>query len=128
MVLSAAVRKIESFHSLTKFFRPMYSPGTPTTELVSDSQTPRTNGYAMNSVRRTSVGTSSQNARALSRSSIRLIGPLVAKLAVDALQLTRGPLHRCFRRAALDRLGVHVGDDVLGERLGGLAVRRAGMA
>ena len=40
----------------------------------------------------------------------------------------RGPLDRSLGRAALDRLGVHVGDDVLGERLGGLAVRRAGVA
>src|SRR2546423_1627840 len=106
----------------------MKSPGTPTTELVSESQTPRANGYAMNSVRITRVGTSSQNARALSPSSIRLIGPRVATLAVDALQLTRGPLHRRLGRPALDRLGVHVGDDVLRERLGGLAVRRAGVA
>src|SRR4030095_16856268 len=82
----------------------------------------------MNSVSSTSVGTSSQNARALSRSSIRLIGPRVATLAVDALQFAGGPLDRGLGCAALDRLGVHVGDDVLGERLGGLAVRRSGVA
>ena len=70
-VLSAAVRKIESSKILAKFFRPMKWPGSPTTALVNDSHTPRTNGYAMNSVSSARVGMSSQKASASSRSSIR---------------------------------------------------------
>jgi hypothetical protein len=48
-------------------------------------------------------------------------GRLVISL-VDLLELAVGPLHRVLRLHALDALGVHVGDDVLGEGLGGLGV------
>src|SRR5262245_27549388 len=37
---------------------------------------------------------------------------------VDLLELALGPLHRVLGLHALDALGIHVGDDVLGERLG----------
>ena len=50
------------------------------------------------------------------------------RLDVDLLQLALGPLHGLLGRHALDGLGVHVGDDVLGQHLGGLGVRRAGVA
>src|SRR5579862_6236491 len=43
---------------------------------------------------------------------------------VDLLQLARSPLHRLFRRHALDGLSVHVDDNVLAERFGCFAVRR----
>src|SRR6266478_4244510 len=47
---------------------------------------------------------------------------------VDLLQLGLGPFHRVLGAHALDRLGVHVGDDVLGERFRRLGRRRAGVA
>src|SRR5215831_3027701 len=40
--------------------------------------------------------------------------------AVDRLQFTVGPLNDILRWHALDRLGVHVDDDVFGEHLGRL--------
>src|SRR5262249_9422304 len=52
-------------------------------------------------------------------------GPLTF---VDLLQLTIGPLDGIFGGHALHALGVHVGDDVLRERLGGLGRRRPGVA
>src|SRR5579864_3651537 len=53
--------------------------------------------------------------------------PLLRSALVDLLELALRPLHRVFRLHALHALGVHVGDDVLGERLGGLRGRRAGV-
>src|SRR4029434_2436545 len=47
---------------------------------------------------------------------------------VDLLQLTLGPLHGILGAHALDGLGVHVGDDVLREDLGGLRGGRPGVA
>jgi hypothetical protein len=52
-----------SFHTLTKFFRPTKAPGFPTVVLLSASQTPFTNGYAMKSPRSTMVGRSRSNPR-----------------------------------------------------------------
>src|SRR5262249_57041008 len=46
---------------------------------------------------------------------------------VDLLQLTLGPLHGVLGLRALHGLGVHVDDDVLRVRLGGLRRRRTGM-
>src|SRR5436190_4835457 len=121
-VLSAAVRKIESSKIFAKFFRPTKCPASPTVALVSDSQTPRTNGYAMNSARSAKVGKSSQNASVSSRSSSRLLftagkrGDLGRR--VDLADLFSGPLHRFFGGHALHGLGVHVGDDVLRQHLG----------
>src|SRR3989440_2601807 len=46
---------------------------------------------------------------------------------VDFLELTLGPLHGVLGRHALHALGVHVGDDVLGEGLGGLRGGRPGV-
>jgi hypothetical protein len=43
-VFQNAVRKIESFHALMKFFSPTNSPTLPTLVLDSESQTPMTNG------------------------------------------------------------------------------------
>src|SRR5262245_17791082 len=107
----------------------MKCPASPTVASVSDSQTPRTNGYAMNSVSRTTVGKSSQKASAPSRSSIRLLFAAITRSGcVDLAHLFGRPLHRLLGRHALHRLGVHVGDDVLGEHLGRLAVRRPGVA
>src|SRR5256712_9356626 len=51
----------------------------------------------------------------------RLIADVVIGLPlVDLLQLGLGPLHGVLGRHALHGLGVHVGDDVLREALGGL--------
>src|SRR3989442_7060254 len=47
---------------------------------------------------------------------------------VDLLELTLGPLHGVLGRHALHALGVHVGDDVLREGLGGLRGGRPGVA
>src|SRR5258708_20440610 len=47
---------------------------------------------------------------------------------VDLLELTLGPLHGVLGRHALHALGVHVGDDVFGEGLGGLRGGRPGVA
>src|SRR6266446_6039119 len=47
---------------------------------------------------------------------------------VDFLELTLGPLHGVLGRHALHALGVHVGDDVLREGLGGLRGGRPGVA
>src|SRR5258708_14389276 len=47
---------------------------------------------------------------------------------VDLLELTLGPLHGVLGRHALHTLGVHVGDDVLRESLGGLRGGRTGVA
>src|SRR5206468_9291158 len=46
---------------------------------------------------------------------------------VDLLELAFGPLHGVLGLRALDGLGVHVDDDVLRVRLGGLGRRRARM-
>ena len=43
-VFQKAVRKIESFQALMKFFSPTNWPRLPTLVLESDSQTPITNG------------------------------------------------------------------------------------
>src|SRR5262249_839083 len=48
--------------------------------------------------------------------------------AVALLEFLLGPLHRVLCGHALHRLGVHVGDDVLGPNLGGLRVGRPGEA
>src|SRR5262252_10457823 len=62
-------------------------------------------------------------------SAIALRAPTdAAVLGVGLLQLTLGPLRRIFRLHALDRLRVHVHEDVLDERLGRLAARRARIA
>src|SRR5712692_2147443 len=49
-------------------------------------------------------------------------------LAIDLLQLTRSPFHGVLGVHALHGLGVHVRDDVLRVRLGGLGRRRTGEA
>src|SRR5712664_2912447 len=96
----------------------------------------------MKTVRMTSVGASSQNASVPSRSSARLIAPRLTNCrwagfaasktllgaAIDLAHFARGPLHSFLRRHALHALRVHVGDDVLRQHLGGLAVRRPGVA
>src|SRR5438128_4448492 len=46
---------------------------------------------------------------------------------VDLLELALGPFHRVFGLHALNGLRVHVDDDVLGVRLGGLGRRWSGM-
>src|SRR5678816_93897 len=113
-VLSAAVRKIESSKIFAKLRRPMKCPASPTVASVSDSQTPRTNGYAMNSVSRTRVGKSSQKASAPSRSSIRPpLAAITRSGRVDLPDLLGRPLHRLLGRHALHRLGIHVGDDAV---------------
>src|SRR5262245_59129446 len=48
--------------------------------------------------------------------------------AVDLAHLTVGPLHRVLGGHALDSLGVHVDDDVLGKHFGGLWSRGPRMA
>src|SRR4029453_1519135 len=48
--------------------------------------------------------------------------------AVNLAHLAFGPLHRVLGGHALDGLGVHVDDDVLGEHLGSLRSRRSRMA
>src|SRR3954471_18009558 len=99
-------------------------PGSPTMVLVTDSQTPRTNGYAMKSVSNPRVGKSSQKASVSSRSGIRLLRA-TAKLGarsgsrIHLAYLFGGPLHRFFSTRALHCLGIHVGDDVLRQHLGG---------
>src|SRR5437016_3669361 len=65
------------------------------------------------------------------RNDRRSIGPLLLVDAlgfVDLLQLRLGPLHGVLGRRALHALGVHVGDDVLRERLGRLRRRRSRVA
>src|SRR5262249_7393476 len=47
---------------------------------------------------------------------------------VDLDELPMGPLHRILGSHALDRLSIHVDDDVLGDDLGCVAVRRSGVA
>src|SRR5262245_35012775 len=57
----------------------------------------------------------------------RSIGPSLRRTAltfVNLLQLCVGPLHGVLRGHALDGLGIHVGDDVLREHLGGVCRRR----
>src|SRR5258708_1650983 len=49
-----------------------------------------------------------------------------SRVGLDALAV--GPLGRLLGRHALDRLGVHVDDDVLADHLGGLAVGRPSIA
>src|SRR5207247_10325270 len=83
----------------------------------------------MNSVSSASVGTSSQNASAPSRSSIRLTAPrLESRPVVDLADLFMRPRHRGFGRHALDCLGVHVGVDVLAQHRGGLPLGLPGVA
>src|SRR5450755_3122474 len=48
--------------------------------------------------------------------------------SVDLLELTFRPLHGILRRRALDRLCVHIDDDVLGQHLGRLLACGAGEA
>src|SRR4029450_3933725 len=60
------------------------------------------------------------------RRSIELSPVRSVRLAlVDLLQLALGPLHGILGAHALHALGVHVGDDVLGEGLGRLGGGRA---
>src|SRR5450631_3262742 len=47
-----------------------------------------------------------------------------AASSVDLLEFAFRPLHDVLRGAALHRLGVHVGDDVFGQRFGWLLARR----
>src|SRR5215831_1538490 len=124
--------------------------------LESENHTPITNGYAMNTPSRSTVGARSTNARNRSFSS-RLVSarrcatrergsatstrvalpapPAIGFFTrepcpscfVDLLQLALGPLHGVLGLRALHGLGVHVADDVLRVRLGGLCRRRAGM-
>src|SRR5215831_17086558 len=124
--------------------------------LESENHTPITNGYAMNTPSRSTVGARSTNARNRSFSS-RLVSarrcaarergsatstrvalpapPAIgfftrascSSCFVDLLQLTLGPLHGVLGLRALHGLGVHVDDDVLRVRLGGLRRRRTGM-
>jgi hypothetical protein len=42
--------------------------------------------------------------------------------------LIMGPFHRVLGRHALDRLGIHVRDDVFGHHFGGLAIGRPGIS
>src|SRR6185369_13510769 len=62
------------------------------------------------------------------RNARRSIGPSPVRSGrltfVDLLQLALSPLHRVLGAHALDRLGVHVGHDVLGERFRRLRRRR----
>src|SRR3990172_3707179 len=51
-----------------------------------------------------------------------------ASALVDLLQFPLGPLHGVFGLHALDRLRVHVDDDVLGVHLGRLGGRRSGVS
>src|SRR5882724_8772458 len=140
-----------------KFLKPTNSPGLPTLMLDSENHTPITNGYAMNAPSRTTVGLRRANARSRSfsrrRSSARRCAVLGCGSAtstraalpappaigffklmpcrsgfVDLLQLAFGPLHGILGLHALDGLGVHVDDDVLRVRLGGLGRRRARMS
>src|SRR2546422_7369022 len=121
--------------------------------LDSENHTPITNGYAMNSPSRTTVGLrrakarsrsfSSRRSSALRRAapecdsatSIRVALPAPPAIGffklstcrsafVDLLQLALGPFHRVLGLHALHGLGVHVDDDVLGVGLGGLGRRR----
>src|ERR1700675_4541136 len=48
--------------------------------------------------------------------------------SVDLPELAFRPLHGILRRRALDRLCVHIDDDVLGQHLGRLLARGAGEA
>ena len=64
-----ARRKIVSLRLTTKFWSPTKAPGRPTTLSLTASQTPSTNGYAMNTVRIVKVGARSTAARMCSRSS-----------------------------------------------------------
>src|SRR6266446_4468754 len=140
-----------------KFLKPTNSPGLPTLMLDSENHTPITNGYAMKAPSRTTVGLRRANARRCSfsrrRSSARRCAVLGCGSAtstraalpappaigffklmpcrsgfVDLLQLAFGPLHGILGLHALDGLGVHVDDDVLRVRLGGLGRRRARMS
>src|SRR5262245_47338466 len=122
--------------------------------LESENHTPIANGYAMNTPSRSTVGARSTNARKRSFSS-RLVSarrratrdrgsatstrvalpapPAIGFFTrepcpsrfVDLLQLALGPLHGVLGLRALHGLGVHVDDDVLRVRLGGLRRRRA---
>src|SRR6516164_6766491 len=47
------------------------------------------------------------------------------ELRVCLDDLVMSPLHRRLGRHALNRLGVHIGDDVLGHHFGGLAIGRS---
>src|SRR5688572_15070588 len=60
------------------------------------------------------------------RSSLSEAGTLSG--LVDLLQLALGPLDGLFGSQPLDALGEHVDEDVLGQRLGGLAAGGAGVA
>src|SRR6266850_3709033 len=66
------------------------------------------------------------------RNDRRSIGPLLVIVNalgfVDLLQFALGPLDGVLGRHALHALGVHVGDDVLREGLGGLRRGRPGVA
>jgi hypothetical protein len=47
---------------------------------------------------------------------------------VDLVELAFGPRDRILRGHALDRLGIHVDDEVLGQDLGGLLAGGSGKA
>src|SRR5262244_267919 len=125
--------------------------------LESENHTPITNGYAMNRPSRRTVGARSTNARKRSFSSRLVSARRCATLErgsatstrvalpappaigfftpepcpscfVDLLQLALGPLHGVLGLHALHGLGVHVDDDVLRVRLGGLRRGRAGIS
>src|SRR5580658_10177139 len=51
-----------------------------------------------------------------------------ASAGVDALELPVGPFHGVLGRHALHRLGVHVGDEVLAQTFGRLAIGGTGIA
>ncbi|OFX13743.1 MAG: hypothetical protein A2V59_04105 [Armatimonadetes bacterium RBG_19FT_COMBO_69_19] len=69
-----AVRKMLSFHALTKFWRPTNAPGLPTLVLESESQRPMTKGYAMKTPSRRTAGARSSPASSRSFSRKRVSG------------------------------------------------------
>src|SRR5258708_417914 len=145
-VLANAWRNGRSMvNSNLKFARPTKWPASVSSALVTDSQSPKRNGYARKTVRMSMVGTSSSQPRPLSlamslagsprgRTSwlarcVRIAmgqassgGPLEDRLE-PLLGLGDGALH-VAGAVVLQRLGEHVGHDELGLRLCGLLARR----
>src|SRR6185295_5969454 len=139
-----------SSQALVKLASPTNSPGSPTRMLVSENHSAITNGYAMKSTRMSTPGVSRAAASRFSLSSKRvrretrprsagaamLAAPpapattgsfKASRSGVDLAQFGRGPLDRFLGlHLAACRLRVHVDDDVLVPRLGGLLRRRAG--
>src|SRR5262245_53136248 len=146
------MRKIESCQALMKFARPTKLPALPTLVLLSESHTPITNGYAMNSPSSTTVGARRTNAsaRSFSRTRVHPLGRAVPGCGratsrgaapaeppemgafmmspVNLLELAGRPLDGVLGLGALHALREHVDDHVLGVDLGGLRRRRAGTA